>query len=96
MNYSYLFLFVTFVLAIAVIYLTIIMIRKWYITFSPKETAFFGLIMFSVGWTISSYLLGSALQTLEGSAAVLIIFGLFLYRWNQRRVVAKAKSEGVS
>jgi len=96
MDYSYLFLFVTFVLAIAVIYLTIIMIRKWYITFSPKETAFFGLIMFSVGWTISSYLLGSALQVLEGSSAVLIIFGLFLYRWNQRRVVAKAKSEGVS
>lgn len=91
MDYSLLLLFVTFVLAVAVIYLTILMLRKWYVTFSPRETALFGLIMFSIGWVISSYLLGSALQVIEGSVLTLLVFALFIYRWNQRRVVAKAK-----
>lgn len=93
MDYSFIFLFVSFILAISVVYLTILMVRRWYVTFSPKEMAFFGLIMFAVGWTISSYLLGSALQILEGSAVVLVLFGLFLYRWIQRRSVNKRKSE---
>lgn len=91
MGYSYLLLFVTFVLAIAVIYLSILMVRKWYVTFSPKEVAFFGIIMFSVGWTLSSYLLGNAMQIMEGSAVIIILFILFVYRWNQRRSLRKAR-----
>ncbi len=92
MDYSFIFLFVAFVIGIAVIYLTIIMIRKWYITFSPKETAYFGLIMFAVGWVLASYLLGSALQVLEGSVLVFFLFGLFIYRWYQRRTIVVAKA----
>ena len=93
MDYSYIFLFVSFVLTIAVIYLTILMVRKWYITFSPKEMAFFGLIMFSAGWVVASYLLGSVLQILEGSTLIFIFFGYFVYKWNKRRVHHKEKQE---
>lgn len=93
MDYSYIFLFVSFVLTIAVVYLTILMVRKWYITFSPKEMAFFGLIMFLIGWIIASYLLGNALQILEGSVLILVLFGYFVYKWNKRRVLNRAKQE---
>lgn len=93
MDLSFILLFVSFVLVVAVIYLTIIMVRKWYITFSPKEMAFFGLIMFLVGWVISSYLLGSSLQIFEGSILILILFGVFVYRWYQRRTIRKIRQE---
>ena len=93
MDLSFLLLFVAFVLAIAVLYMAILMVRKWYVTFSPKEMASFGLIVFSMGWVIASYLLGSALQILEGSVVIFVLLGFFIYKWNNRRVQHKAKQE---
>ena len=81
------------VLAVAVVYLTILMLRKWYVTFSPKETAFFGLVMFSIGWVMEAYLLGNVIGVLEGSIIDFLFFGLFLYRWNERRIVNKTRKE---
>jgi hypothetical protein len=90
---TFILLFVSFVLVVAVIYLTVIMVRKWYITFSPKEMAFFGLVMFLMGWVISSYLLGSSLQIFEGSILILVLFAVFVYRWYQRRNLRKIRQE---
>lgn len=93
MDYSFLLLFLAIVLAVAVIYLTILMLKRWYVTFSPKETAFFGLIMFSIGWVLEAYLVGNAAGVLEGSVIDFLFFGLFIYRWNKRRIVRKTKKE---
>lgn len=93
MDFTYLFLFLTFVLTVLVIYMTVLMVRKFKVTFSPRELASFGLVMFSMGWVIESYLLGSALGTLEGASVSLLLTLYYGNRWWKRRKLHIEKQE---
>ncbi len=85
MDYSFIFLFLVLVLTIAVVYMTILLLKAWQVVFSPKESVYFGLVMFSIGWVVEAYLQGSGVGVLEGSMVDFLFFGLYVYHWNRRR-----------
>ena len=60
MDISMYLMLVAFGASVVVAYLGIVAFRKWKVDyFSPREAWYFGLMMFLMGWIVSSYLLGS-------------------------------------
>ena len=81
------FLLTAFALAIAVVYMVVLIARRWYFNLSPKETASFALIMFLLGFLAASYLVGSMIQVFEASLVIFILFAWFIWRTMKRRTL---------
>lgn len=84
------FLLAAFAVAAAVVYMVVLIMRRWYFNLSPKETASFALIMFLLGFIASSYLLGNLLQVFEAALVIFIMFAWFVWRSIKRRSLHKA------
>ena len=83
------FLLTAFALATAVVYMVVLIARRWYFNLSPKETASFALVMFLLGFLAASYLVGSMMQVLEASLVIFIMFAWFIWRTLKRRSLHK-------
>ncbi len=68
----------------AVLWIVVLFIRKWEITLSPKETASYTTIIFSMGYMACAYLDGVLVQVLEAAAVIGIFFVWWVIRFFQR------------
>ena len=83
--FNSMFLLAAFAIGLAVVYMVVLIMRRWYFNLSPRETASFALIMFLMGFISSSYLLGNLLQVFEGALVIFIMFAWFVWRSMKRR-----------
>lgn len=79
------FLTVAFAIGAAVVYMVVLIMRRWYFNLSPKETAAFALIMFLMGFMVSAYLLGNYLYVLLPALLMFAMFGWWVWRTSKRR-----------
>lgn len=83
------FLLFAFAVSLIVIYTVIFILRKAYFTLSPKETAFFGTLLFTLGFLTSSYLAGNSLLIFVGVIVILLITIWWIIRGLYRRHISK-------
>lgn len=83
------FLTVAFAIGAAVIYMVVLIMRRWYFNLSPKETASFALIMFLMGFMVSAYLLGNYLYVLLPALVMFAMFGWWVWRVSKRKSLHK-------
>ena len=83
------FLLAAFATSLAVVYMVVLIMRRWYFNLSPRETATFALVMFLLGFMASSYLLGSLVQVFEAALVIFILFAWFIWRSMKRRSLHK-------
>ncbi len=81
------FLLMALAVATAVVYMTVLILRRWYFNLSPKETASFALIMFLLGFIVSAYLLGDFLYVAAPGVLMIVMFVWWLWRTTRRRTV---------
>lgn len=84
------FLLMAFAVATAVVYMVVLILRRWYFNLSPKETASFALIMFLLGFIVSAYLTGNFLYVLFPSLVLIGMFAWWMYRASKRRAVHRS------
>jgi len=84
-----LFLLVAFAVSVIVVYTVIFILRKAYFSLSPKETAFFGVLMFILGFLTTSYLAGNAELEFAGAILVFLIVVWWILRGLYRRHLSK-------
>lgn len=75
-----LFLLFAFAVSIIVVYTIIFILRKAYFTLSPKETAYFGTLLFVLGFLTSAYLSNDSLLEFAGVIVVFLIVIWFIIR----------------
>lgn len=79
------FLLMAFAVAVAVVYMVVLVLRRWYFNLSPRETASFALIMFLLGFIVSAYLLGNFLYVLVPAIVLIAMFAWWIWRTTRRR-----------
>lgn len=84
------FLLAALAVTLIVVYLVVLILRRWYFNLSPKETATFALVMFLMGFIVSSYLLSSVIYILAGSLVIFALFGWFVFRTLRRHAAHRA------
>ena len=86
MDVSAYLLLVAFGASIVAAYIGIVAFRKWKVEyFSPREAWYFGVMMFLMGWIVSSYLLGSNMLVLVAFVLMILVFALNIWKSRQRR-----------
>lgn len=83
------FLLLAFAVGIAVVYMVVLILRRWYFNLSPKETASFALLMWLLGFVVASYLLGNLLYVFFSTLVIFTMFAWWAWRTTRRNALHK-------